>query len=486
MMDLSKIGFLKRQRLTGVLGLALDGSRLEGVALRRANGSLQIQHSFSVSLSLDPLTNDPELVGRELRNHLEAAGVHERRCVVGLPLKWALTMHTKLPELAEADVASFLQLEAERGFPCDVATLMLATSRGQAASGERHATLVGIPRNPVSLLEQALHAAQLKPVSFSLGITALQPAAAESSNGVLALVIGESHVGLQITCGGGVVALRALEGALVAEGSQRQLSAELVAREARITLGQLPAEFRDAVRSVRIFGPRDLAQQLADEMELRLEPMGLKIDQVKRYAANEFGLQLPAEAAVSPGLSLGAERLAGRSTPFEFLPPKVSPWQEAAARYSSGKMRATLTAAGAVAVLVGGLFGFQQAQLARLGSQWDRLRPKVQELQGLQDKINQYRPWFDESISGLAILKRIAEVFPEDGSVTAKTLEIRDLNVVTCSGTAHDAQGLLKTLEQLRAVPGVSDVNRGMTRGQSPSLQFTFSFHWNQKESHAN
>src|SRR5437588_9913391 len=96
------IDFLKGEQQSSLLGLALDGSRLDGVVLRRTNGSLQVQQSFSVTLSLDPLTAAPELVGREIRNHLEAAGVRERHCVVGLPLKWALTMHTKLPDLPEA------------------------------------------------------------------------------------------------------------------------------------------------------------------------------------------------------------------------------------------------------------------------------------------------------------------------------------------------------------------------------------------------
>ncbi len=172
-----------------------------------------------------------------------------------------------------------------------------------------------------------LRAAKLKPISFSLGITALQPAGAEASNGVMALAIGESHVGLQVTTGGGVAALRALEGALEAEGSQRVLQADLVAREARITLGQLPAELRDTVKRIRVFGPRDLAQQLVDEMELRLDAAGLKVESVTRYAANEFGLQLPPDAPVSPAFSLAAGRLAGRRTLFEFLLPKVTPLQ---------------------------------------------------------------------------------------------------------------------------------------------------------------
>ena len=184
-----KINFSRRKKLTGLLGLNLDGSRLEGVVLRRANGSLQLQQSFSATLSLDPLTAAPELVGREIRNHLDAAGVRERRCVVGVPLKWTLTAQTELPLLPAEDAASLLQLEAERGFPCDVNTLRLAHSRCQLPAGKQHVTLVGILNSQLTTLEQVLAAAKLKPVSFSLGITALQPAGNEASNGVMALAM---------------------------------------------------------------------------------------------------------------------------------------------------------------------------------------------------------------------------------------------------------------------------------------------------------
>ena len=57
------INFLRKQRASSLLGLSLDGNRLEGVVLRRTNGVLEVQKTFFVFLSLDPLTNDPELVG---------------------------------------------------------------------------------------------------------------------------------------------------------------------------------------------------------------------------------------------------------------------------------------------------------------------------------------------------------------------------------------------------------------------------------------
>jgi len=484
MKNVLKINFGKRGRLTSLLGLTLDGSRLEGVVLRRTNGSLQCHQTFSVALSLDPLTAAPELVGREIRNHLDAAGVRERRCVVGVPLKWALVAHTELPPLPDADAASLLQLEAERGFPCDVATLRLADSRCPLPAGKQHVMLVGISSAHLSALEQVLAAAKLKPVSFSLGITALQPPDADASRGVLTLAIGESQVGLQVT-GGGVAALRALEGAIEDEGGRRGLQADRVAREARITLGQLPAELRGTVKHIRIFGPRELAQQLADEMELRFEPMGMKVEIVSGYAPNEFGVSLPPETPVSPAFSLAARRLADETPVFEFLPPKPSALQQLVTRYSSGRLGSAGAVAAGVLVLVGSLFLFQQFELILLRSRWSAMSAKVQELDGLQQQIQQYSPWFDGSFRNLTVLRQLTLAFPEDGSVTAKTVEIRDGNTVTCTGTAQDNAALRRTLNQLRTADGVTDVKLQQLRGQSP-MQFSFDIHYGNGGGHGN
>ena len=476
MNNVLKVNFGKRKRLTSVLGLALDGSRLEGVVLRRNNGALQRRQSFSAMLTLDALTSAPELVGREIRNQLDAAGVRERHCVVGVPLKWALTAHTELPPLPEADAASLLQLEAERGFPCDLATLRLANSRCPLSAGKQHVTLAGIPNAHLAALEQVLAAAKLKPVSFTLGLAALQPPAADTSSGVLALAVGESQVSLQITNGGGVAALRGLEGAIEDEAG-RKLHADLVAREARITLGQLPGELREAVKRIRIFGPRELAQQLADEMELRFEPMGLKIEVVSAYAPNEFGVALPTEAPVSPAFSLAARQLLGQAPAFEFLPPKPTALEQLVTRYASGRWRSAGAVVAGVVVMVGGLFLFQEIQLIVLRSQWSGMSAKVGELDGLQQQIQQYRPWFDDSFRSLTILRQLTLAFSEDGSVTAKTLDIRDGNTVTCTGTARDNAALLRTLNQLRTADGVTDVKLQTIRGKSP-MQFTFDVHY--------
>jgi hypothetical protein len=438
-----------------LLGLALDGSRLEGVVLRRTNGSVEAQKHFSATLSLDPLTADPVLVGAEIRNQLDAAGIHERHCAVCVPAKWALISHIELPDLPDADVASFLQIEAERGFPCDVATLRLASSRCL----KKYALLLGIPDTHLGALERVLQAAKLKPLSFTLGLPAMQP---PGDNGVLALAIGESTVELQVTTSGGVAALRVFEGALEDESGRAVLHADFVAREVRITLGELPAELRQSIRRVRVFGPNGLAQQLADELDLRLESLGLQAEIVP---------------AVSPAQAVAERYLSGAGVAFEFLPPKVAPWQQVFRQYSSGRYRTVGAGAAALVVLVGGAFLIQQVQLWRLRSQWNKMSAQVTELDAMQAQIRQYRPWFDNSFHSLSILRQLTLAFPEDGAVSAKSVEIRDVNTVTCSGIARDNAALLRTLSQLRSANNVADLKVNQIRGKTP-MQFVFDFRW--------
>jgi len=468
--------FRRRKKLTTLLGLALDGVRLEGVVLKRANGSLQKLQSFSALLALDPLTAAPELVGREIRNHLEAAGVRERHCVLGLPLKWILTAQTELPAgLPEADAAGLLQLEAEKGFHADAATLQVADSRCVLADEKKFVLLAGIPNAHLGTLEQVLAAARLKPVSFGLGISALQTP--EKSDGVLTLVVGENAVGLQVAAGGGVAALRSLDGALENNGGRPTLQPDVVARETRITLGQLPAELRGKVKQIRIFGPRELAQQLADELELKFGPMGLEVAMVSVCASDEFGATLPADATVSPAFCLAANALAERQPVFEFLAPRPNVLEQLVKKYTSGKLGTAGAAAAGVGAIVLGVFLFQQVQLWSLRSQWSKMEAKVVRLQSVQNHIREYRSWYSGTFTHLSILRQLSLAFPEDGSVTAKNIEVRN-GVVTCSGTARDYESLLKMQGKLRSAPGVSGVKLEQVRGKAP-MQFVFGFTYN-------
>jgi len=468
-----------KQRASSVLGIAIDGNRLEAVVVRRSGGSLQVRQSVSAAMALAPLTGDPELVGREIRNHLETAGVHESRCVVCLPLTWVMTLQTKVPpDISGADLDSYLQIEAERGFSSGYESLFITRSLFKAPSGEEYATLLAVPRNHLDMLERALRAAKLKPQAFAMGISATQSPSQQPSQRVLTLALSSFGLELQASGGGGIIALRSLDAAVESEGPRRKVSADLVAREIRITLGQLPGGFSDGPGPIKIFGEPETTRQFITDIAPRLSALGLRVEPMDRPAAVSFDTAPKPEIAASPVLALASAYVLSSDVGPDFLPPKISPWRQfVATKLSTQKFAYAGGAAAVIAVIVGGLFGWQQIQLHIWNNRWDAIAPRVTELQAEAANIDKYRPWFDQSYSALQMMKALTSAFPDLGSVTVKTLEIRDLSTVSVHGNATTMVAFNIVREKLGNVPGVVGL-KSDTAGLPPQIQYNLNYQW--------
>jgi hypothetical protein len=471
------MNLFKSQRASSILGIALDGNRLEAVVVRRSGATLQVRQTVSAPMALSPLTDDVELVGREIRNHLDSAGIRERRCAVCLPLTWVLTLQTKLPELSAEDLASYLQIEAERGFPSGHESLFITRSLFKAPSGEQFATLLAVPRNHLDVLERVLRAARLKPLTFAMGISATQSPSQQASQRVLTLALSSHGLELQVSGGGGIIALRSLDAAVESEGARRKVSADLVAREVRITLGQLPGGFSEAQGPIKIFGEGEVARQFVAEIAPRLTVLGLRIEPMDRPVAVTFDTAPAPDIAASPVLALAAAYVKSGDVGPDFLPPKIAPWRQfVSTKLSTQKLAYAGGAAAVIVSCVGGLFGWQQYQIASLNSQWAPMSGKVEELTREQDNIQKYRAWFDPSFRALTILSKLTASFPEEGSVSVKTLEIRDLSAVTCSGVAQNLAAFNTMREKLGKVAEVTGLH-AETRGQQP-IQYSLNYQW--------
>lgn len=462
---------------TQILGLTLDHGRLEGVLLKRTNGSLDVLKTLSVPLTLDPLRNEAELVGREIRNLLDAADVREKRVVVGVPAGWTLTLHTGLTGIEEADLEGYLQIEAERGFPRNPEELVIAVSRQKSGGGNPYAMQIAVPRDYVGRLEQILEAAQLKALSFSPAITALGDGIPAGNDGRISVIVEESGIELMAASGGGITSLRRLDGFLDEEGSEKRVQTELFARELRITLRQMPEDLRENLKQLFITGPGRMPRQVADELQAKAGAFGLSVVLDSGTVSTLHGLKLSPALNNTPSLWLAARYLAGQDGAFEFLPPKPSLWQQWSERYSARRLAWAGAAAAALLVISGGAFAYQQAQLSSLRSQWNGMKSRVADVEELQSRVRKFRPWYNESVASLAILKKVTEAFPEEGSVSAKTFEVHNQGVVSVTGTARDHASLLRALDRLRASKEVGNVQVDQIRGKSP-MQFTFNFSW--------
>lgn len=468
-----------KQPASSVLGLAIDGNRLEAVVVRRSGGSLQVRQTVAADMALAPLTGDPELVGREIRNHLEAAGVRENRCVVCLPLNWVLTLQAKIPDkISGPDLDSYLQIEAERGFPSAYDSLFITRSRFKAPNGDEYATLLAVPRNQLDLLERALRAAKLKPLAFAMGISAAQSPSQQSTQRVLTMVLSSHGLELQVSGGGGIIALRSLDAAVEAEGARRKISADLVARELRITMGQLPGGFSEGQGPIKVLGEGEITRQFITDVAPRLSVLGLRVEPMDRPAYVTFDQAPKPDIAASPVLALAAAYVLKGDVGPDFLPPKVSPWRQFVSnKLSTQKLAYTGGAAAVLGVIVGGLFAWQQIQLYGLNNKWHAIEKQVTRLRTDNANIAKYRPWFDHSCRALTIWSGLTSAMPVLGSVSVKSVEIRDLSTVSAHGTASSLPAFNVMREALGKIPGVSDLHAD-TAGQPPTIQYNLTYQW--------
>lgn len=458
---------LSRRAPQSVLAVTFVGGRLVAAQVARSKNAVAVLRQTSAPLSVDLLHPEPQLVGREIRNHLDAAQIKERSCVVVLPPEWVMTQHTELPELSPEDADSLLQIEAEKGFPNGPDELHIARS-SQKAGGGRFTTQLAVRREQVARLVEVLRAAGLKPLSCSLGLPLLADAVPATGPGRMTLWIEGAGATLMVAAGGGVASFRALEAFIESEAGERVVNTAALMRELRITVEQLPAALRAEIKLLSVRGEAAAVGALAGGLGSWADDAGLSIDTIasdRKVAAEEIVEQA------------GVRFLRDGAPALEFLPPKPSRFAQLVARYNSRRLATAGFAAAAVLVLVGGAFEWQQYQLWSLRSDWEGMEAKVKDLDAVQARIREFRPWYDTSFRNLSILQKVVDCFPDNGSVTAKGFEVHSPSTVTVTGTARDNASLLRTLDLLRQSKEIQGLKIEQIRGKTPA-QFTFTFRW--------
>ena len=468
-------------RHSSLLGIAIDNERMTAAVARRIDGRIQVSQAFQTSLSLDLLADDPELVGREIRNQLSAAKIRKRRCVICVPLRWALIMQIKTPDLSETDMDSFLTLQAERGFPFAPEDLLLSVSRYHTPDGAGHATIAAIPTNRLEILQKALNAANLRPLSVTFGITSLLTGRGKSEEAVVSLLFSENAVEMGVTAGGGIVSLRTLDEAVETDIDGIAFDVDTIVRQIRITLGQLPRDLKDSIRTVRVFGSNHLIEPVIEELRVSVAGIGLSAEigdtEMEGLVAGADAIRNMTPIAVG----VVARSLLDEPSDFEFLPVRPSRFKTVTSRIST---RGALWLAGVLAVLIlgfGVVFTHQHWRLSRLEKEWQAIGPRSGEVNALVQRVRHFRPWFADYPQSLLVLRKLTEAFPEDGAVWAKSVGIRNLSEVSCSGNARTNGDWLKMLDRLRETKGVENLQVLQVQGDAP-LRFTLSFRWNAGE----
>ena len=359
--------------------------------------------------------------------------------------------------MSAEDLRGYLELRAEREFPMALGDLRLAHSAFAMSEGTQQATLVAVPIRRLTAVERMLEVAGCRAATISLGLNRClegsQPAAVH-------LLANCDHVDVIVTAGGGIAALRSIGGPPAGEDA---FDAPAFCREVRITLGRLPDTLRRQVHEAHFGGLRSTAEMLCRKTRDGFHRMGVEPTAIDRD-------EEPAATAAA------ARWLHELPMPFEFVAAEASRWERVTSRFEKKQHRWLLAAgAGAVALLLLTL-AIRSHIESSLTEEWNAMRGNVAELEALQKKIRQFRPWFNPLPETLPVYDTLAGAFPETGDAWAKSIQITDGGAkVVCNGYATNQPAVIALLEKLRARPGVSEVQVQQMRGQKP-VEFAFTY----------
>ncbi len=403
-------------------------------------------------------------MAQELRSFLDENELRETKCLVCLPSNLVLATSIEIPELSEEDRQSYLELQAETEFPFSADEVNLASIPYQAPDHTHHATLAAVAKSQIHRIERILGHAKLRPLSFTLGLgSGSSTSATPSQEAHLLLNVFSDHVDLAVQCAEGFAAIRSLDEVYESDGDQQVLDHELLRREIKITLGQLSPAIRAQLKQATVSLQENVSGNLSETIKSTLKDLG--------FTATSS----PAEHSTLT--QAGTAYIQHQRSLLEFLPPKETQFQAFTKKVSSRSNAWVGGTVGTIAVLTFIAFYYQGYRLRSLESEWSGMADKVEELETLQGKIRQFRPWFTRSAESLAIAKQLSDAFPREGTIWVKSVQIKENARVYCSGSARNNQELLSVMDQLREMEHVSDVTLQQVRGEAP-VQFGFNFQW--------
>jgi hypothetical protein len=465
-----------------LLGLSFDGDWVTAASVTRAGNRAVVRQIGRWQMVLDVLSSDPPLVAREIQDELEARGIREKRCVVCLPLKWALTIGVDLPDIEGDDIDSFIALRAEREFPFAPDELALASSLHGIGGDSPGALVAAMPANHIDTIATICKAAQLRLVGITVGIAEVIQSSHDGQE--IALLISSSGVDLGIAAADGFIVLRSLVDSPRTNHGEVEFDSDVIARQLRISLSQLPGSLLQEGAPIRIYGPPAAVADAMEELREPLAAQGMRVELAPGPGADTAESATGQEEShATPGaIAAAANKLLGHESEIQFQAPHTNALTKFINRVSA---RSTLWLGGVAAaalLIFGFLFLYQHVKLIRLEARWSELAPQVEEVETLQANVRAFRSWFDNSAISLTIAKKLTNAFPEDGSVWATSLSIVDRERVVCVAKAENDAAWLGVHEALRNTPGVNDVKLTQVRGSSP-YQFSLSYRWAPGES---
>ncbi|MDB4816621.1 hypothetical protein OAG93_00260 [bacterium] len=449
---------LKRKRRSQAIVLYVDRDQAFARSYRKRGRGAKLRSEGHTRLGQELNQIEPARLADDLGGVFRQLSSTVRECIVVLPAHLAPSIVLKVPDISPEDRKGFIQIQAEQQLPLPLSEIHLATHEYQIGNQE-HALVVGLRRDTVSKLNEAVIANGFQVASITVDIAGVVDHAIEG-NDVLAdscqLIQGQSSLTMVTHAEGGLTGLRHFH---LTNGG---MDAATLERELRITLGQFAQPSQ---------------RQLSTLLEARLPG----VSSAQRVPISEHqsfvGLNvIKGDEASDLFVPIASSFFLNGASPLEFLPSRTSRFGKMYGQFNS--RRNLWVGSMTVVALMAIVFLNQISRLDSLQKDWDGIKENVATVETVVGNIGEFRPWFDSSVPSLTTARAITRAFPKTGEIWLKQLNIRDDSKIMANGSSRDQNSLLATLEKLRSTSGVSNLELKSQQGSDP-IFFSFEFDWN-------
>ena len=460
---------LKRKKRSQAIVLYVDGDQAFACSYRKRGRGARLRAEGHSRLGQEINQIEPARLVDDLGGVFRQLSSTTKDCIVVLPAHLAPSIILTVPDISPEDRKGFIQIQAEQQLPLPLSEIHLATHEFQIGNQD-HALVVGLRRDTVSKLKEAVIANGFQVASITVDIAGVVDHAVDGNDSLAdscQLIQGQSSLTVVTHAKGGPTGLRHFR---LSNGG---IDASTLERELRITLGQFPQSSQRQLTTLRTAKlPGVSSEQHVPISEYR-SLAGLNVIN----GAETCDLFVPIASSFF---------LKGTS-PLEFLPSGTTRFGKIYGQFNS--RRNLWVGMMSVVALTAIVFLYQIFHLNGLQKQWNGLNPfnpetglsmkdSVAVVETVQGKRREFRPWFDSSVPSLTTARAITRAFPETGEIWLKQLNIRDDSKVMATGSSSDQNSLLATLDKLRITSGISNLELKSQQGSAP-IFFSFEFDWN-------
>ena len=456
---------LKRKKSSQAIVLYVDGDQGFAYSYRKRGRGAKLRAEGHSRLGQPINLIEPARLVDDLGGVFRQLSSTTKDCIVVLPSHLAPSVILKVPDIDPEDQRGFIQIQAEQQLPLPLSEVHLATYEFQIGKQD-HALVVGLRRDTVSKLKEAVIANGFQVASITVDIAGVVDHAVDGNDSLAdscQLIQGQSSLTMVTHAEGGPTGLRHFH---LANGG---MDAATLERELRITLGQFPQSSRRQLTTLRTAKLPGASSEQPVPISEHRSLAGLNVVD----GTETSDLFVPIASSFF---------LKGTS-PLEFLPSISSRFDKIYGQFNS--RRNLWVGLMSVVALTAIAFLYQIFRLDDLQKNWNRMKDRVAVVEAAQGKIREFRPWFDSSVPSLTTARAITRAFPETGEIWLKQLNIRNdskdmknVSKVMANGSSSDQSTLLDTQDKLRITSGISNFKGKSLQGSDP-ISFSFEFDWN-------